>query len=88
MTSSQRDTHGCLAIKRLKFKQLLVYCCVGGGREDTSDAFQVLSVLPDIGAAFAGAGERSALCARAETQTVFKALVGKMASFFKACFTV
>lgn len=38
-------------------------------------------MLPDIGVAFAGAGERSALCARAETQTVFKALVGKMAPF-------
>lgn len=81
MTSSQRDTHGCSVIKHLKFKQLLVYCCIGGGQEDTSDAFQILSVLPDIGVAFARAGERPALCAGAETPTAFKTLGGKMASF-------
>lgn len=88
MTSSPRDTHGCSAIKHLKFKQLLVYCCVGGGQEDTSDAFQILSVLPDIAVAVHRAGERSALCVRAETLTAFEALVGKMVPFLWACFTV
>lgn len=74
--------------KHLKFKQLLVYCCVGGAQEVTSEAFQILSALPDIGVALDRARERSALCVRAETLTVFKAMLWKMVSFSLACFTV
>lgn len=63
-----------------------MYCCVGGGHENTSDAFQILSVLPDIGVAFDRAGERSALCVRAETLTVqwrhFHWLVLQYKSYF------
>lgn len=43
-----------------------MYCHVGGGQEDTSDAFQALSALPDVGAALDRAGETSALCVRAD----------------------
>lgn len=46
-------------------------CIVGWGgvQGDTSDGFQILSVLPDIGWAFDRAGERFALCVQAQTLT-------------------
>lgn len=53
-----------------------MFCCFGGRREDTSDAFQVLSGLPDIGVVLDRSGGRPALCVEPETLTVFKSPVG------------
>lgn len=66
-----------------------MHCCVGGGQEDTSDGFQILSVLPNIGWAFDSAErEICSLCSGSDSDCVHSSLRFSRRVGFRSCFLI